>query len=151
MRVAWGNVGVLREVRVQFGVLVMSEELVMIDVCNWCLWRCDISLGEETGLCVCFNPRRLLLRSGRPCTRAVLGRGRKIEIDSMGEKTVLSVSVFSSWEPFNKRTLGQTLETTYSETTKTVIVAVYQVFGGQVVEEGNSKGDRNGRPKIAQS
>jgi hypothetical protein len=94
MRVARCNVGVLGEVRVQLCVFIMGKELIMIGVCNGCSRRSDISLGEETGLCVRLNSRRMLGR--RSCSVAVLRRGRELEIDRMREETRLSVSILTS-------------------------------------------------------
>lgn len=69
----------------------MSEELIMIDICNWRSRRCDISLGKEARLCVRFES--CLLQPGRPRTgSAVVCCGREIEIDCMGKKAIRFIS-----------------------------------------------------------
>lgn len=55
VRVTRSNVGILGEVGVQFGILSMGEEFVMIDFCNGGSRGGYISLGEETCLCLRFD------------------------------------------------------------------------------------------------
>ena len=88
MRVARGNVGILGEVGMQLCIFGMGEELVvMIDVCIWRSGRSDVSLGEEAGFCLGLDPRGYMFGGHWARAVAIPRRGRKLEINSMGEET----------------------------------------------------------------
>lgn len=97
------NIGELGEVRVQFGILLLSKEFIVIDFCTWCLRRCDVPLSEETGFRLRFDPRRSMPGSSGSCVTAILRRGRKLEVYGVGEKTVVDFSQrFSTTRSFQE-------------------------------------------------
>ena len=70
-------------------ILVLGKELVMVDVCDWCLRRGKVSLlGEEAWLSGCVN-RGSSWRI-RPTARGSTGRGREGEVDGVGKKSAES-------------------------------------------------------------
>lgn len=86
VRVARCDISILGEVRVQFSVLVVSKELVMINIGNGGSRRRYVPLGKEAGLCICFNLRCSRLSTSRVCIGGIFRSGREIEIYSMGVK-----------------------------------------------------------------
>lgn len=70
----------------------MGKEPIVVYICNWSLWRGEVSLlGEETWLARGIDPGRSSSWRGRSTTRRI---GREGKVDGVREKPVEALLVF---------------------------------------------------------